>query len=115
MLSLPGSAYLYQGEELGLEEVEVPVELRKDPVFFRTGEPGRDGCRIPLPWDSARKHAGFSTGLDQGAADESAAVDATSGRSSGLHYCSQRTGAKLATTAWSPCGGSRNERRPGPA
>ena len=53
MLALPGSAYLYQGEELGLWEVEdLPDEVRRDPVWHRTGglEPGRDGCRVPLPW-----------------------------------------------------------------
>jgi alpha-glucosidase len=52
-LALPGSAYIYQGEELGLPEVrDIPDEARLDPVFRRTGgtRPGRDGCRIPLPW-----------------------------------------------------------------
>jgi alpha-glucosidase len=50
MLALPGSSYLYQGEELGLEQVEVAPEHRQDPVWFRSGEAGRDGCRVPLPW-----------------------------------------------------------------
>lgn len=53
MLALPGSAYLYQGEELGLEEVsDLPDELRQDPAFRRTaGQDGlRDGCRVPIPW-----------------------------------------------------------------
>lgn len=50
MLALPGSAYLYQGEELGLEQVDVAPEDRQDPAWFRTGEVGRDGCRVPLPW-----------------------------------------------------------------
>jgi alpha-glucosidase len=52
-LALPGSAYIYQGEELGLPEVtDLPDEARQDPTFHRTGGafPGRDGCRIPLPW-----------------------------------------------------------------
>ncbi|MGL5824472.1 MAG: glycoside hydrolase family 13 protein, partial [Nocardioides sp.] len=49
-LALPGSTYLYQGEELGLEQVEVAPEFRQDPVWLRTGEAGRDGCRVPLPW-----------------------------------------------------------------
>ncbi|MEU8006590.1 glycoside hydrolase family 13 protein [Catellatospora sp. NPDC049111] len=50
MLALPGSAYLYNGEELGLNEVlDLPDELREDPSFQRTGE-SRDGCRVPLPW-----------------------------------------------------------------
>lgn len=66
-LALPGSAYLYQGEELGLPEVaEIPVERRQDPAFFRTaGEQiGRDGARVPLPWTSDGPSYGFgpSTG-----------------------------------------------------
>ncbi|HEU0239662.1 MAG TPA: alpha-amylase family glycosyl hydrolase [Micromonosporaceae bacterium] len=63
MLALPGSAYLYQGEELGLPEVEdIPNELRHDPMFFRTrGENlGRDGCRVPMPWSGDARPFGFS-------------------------------------------------------
>jgi len=53
MLALPGSAYLYNGEELGLPEVlDLPDELRQDPAFRRTGE-SRDGCRVPMPWTRA--------------------------------------------------------------
>ncbi|WP_027343502.1 glycoside hydrolase family 13 protein [Hamadaea tsunoensis] len=62
-LALPGSVYLYQGEELGLEEVEdIPDELRQDPMFFRThgANPGRDGCRVPLPWSGSAAPFGFS-------------------------------------------------------
>jgi alpha-glucosidase len=61
-LALPGSAYLYQGEELGLWEVEdIPAELIADPVWERTGGAlrGRDGCRVPLPWQSAAPGFGF--------------------------------------------------------
>jgi alpha-glucosidase len=63
MLSLPGSAYVYQGEELGLPEVlDLPDELRQDPTFARTAgaELGRDGCRVPLPWRAAAPAYGFS-------------------------------------------------------
>ena len=60
MLGLPGSAYLYQGEELGLEEVDVPPESRQDPVWFRTGAAGRDGARVPIPWRGSRAPYGFS-------------------------------------------------------
>lgn len=63
MLSLPGSAYLYQGEELGLPEaVELPDDARQDPTWFRTnGERyGRDGCRVPLPWTASGASLGFS-------------------------------------------------------
>ncbi|KOG90629.1 alpha-glucosidase, partial [Streptomyces varsoviensis] len=49
-LALPGSVYLYQGEELGLPEAEIPPELVQDPMYARSGgvDPGRDGCRVPL-------------------------------------------------------------------
>ncbi|AZQ77094.1 hypothetical protein EJ997_06890 [Flaviflexus ciconiae] len=63
MLALPGSAYIYNGEELGLpEHTSLPDEARQDPTFRRTKgeEAGRDGCRIPLPWDSTKPGAGFS-------------------------------------------------------
>ncbi|HLT10154.1 MAG TPA: alpha-amylase family glycosyl hydrolase [Micromonosporaceae bacterium] len=62
MLALPGSAYLYQGEELGLPEVfDLPDECREDPVFVRSGgaELGRDGCRVPLPWSGSSPPYGF--------------------------------------------------------
>jgi alpha-glucosidase len=62
-LALPGSAYLYQGEELGLpEHTTLPAEARQDPTFFRTkgAETGRDGCRVPLPWAAEKPGYGFS-------------------------------------------------------
>ncbi|MFF4265764.1 glycoside hydrolase family 13 protein [Streptomyces virginiae] len=62
MLALPGSAYVYQGEELGLPEVvDLPDEVRRDPAFARTaGQDGlRDGCRVPLPWSGAEPPYGF--------------------------------------------------------
>lgn len=62
-MSLPGSVYVYQGEELGLEEVEdLADELRQDPVWERSGhaDPGRDGCRVPIPWSPAAGGFGFS-------------------------------------------------------
>ncbi|KAB8190846.1 alpha-amylase [Nonomuraea phyllanthi] len=65
MLALPGSAYLYQGEELGLPEVtDLPDEARQDPVFFQSGGalPGRDGCRVPIPWTVDAPSHGFSPG-----------------------------------------------------
>ena len=65
MLSLPGGAYVYQGEELGLPEVtDLPAELRQDPTFFRTqgADPGRDGCRVPLPWSGTAPPYGFGPG-----------------------------------------------------
>ena len=62
MLALPGSAYLYQGEELGLLEVaDLPREALQDPVWERTGHTlkGRDGCRVPLPWTTSGPSFGF--------------------------------------------------------
>jgi alpha-glucosidase len=62
MLGLPGSAYLYQGEELGLpEHTTLPNEVRQDPGHFRTdgAEAGRDGCRVPLPWQADAAGYGF--------------------------------------------------------
>lgn len=65
MLALPGSAYLYQGEELGLEQVDVDPEFRQDPSWFRTGEVGRDGCRVPVPWSGDAPPYGFGPGDGQ--------------------------------------------------
>ncbi len=64
-LALPGSAYLYQGEELGLEDVDVAPEHRQDPSWFRTGKPGRDGCRVPIPWAGDRPPYEFGPGSGQ--------------------------------------------------
>ena len=65
MLALPGSAYIYQGEELGLpEHTALEAAFRQDPSFFRTNgvERGRDGCRVPLPWKASEPGFGFSSG-----------------------------------------------------
>jgi alpha-glucosidase len=62
-LALPGTAYVYQGEELGLEEVEdLPDEVRQDPIWVQSGcaDVGRDGCRVPLPWSGDVAPFGFS-------------------------------------------------------
>jgi alpha-glucosidase len=64
-LALPGGAYLYQGEELGLEEVpDLPEDLLQDPTWLRSGrtERGRDGCRVPLPWTDSGPSLGFGPG-----------------------------------------------------
>ena len=67
LLGLPGSTYLYQGEELGLHEVaDIKAEDRQDPAFFRGADPdrdglGRDGCRVPLPWARSGSSFGFGT------------------------------------------------------
>ncbi len=62
MLALPGGAYIYQGEELGLPEVtDLADEVLRDPTFRRSGgtERGRDGCRVPLPWSGSQPPFGF--------------------------------------------------------
>ncbi|MEU8040303.1 glycoside hydrolase family 13 protein [Streptosporangium sp. NPDC049078] len=60
-LSLPGSVYVYQGEELGLPEVlDLPEEFQRDPQRLRNPDHGRDGCRVPLPWAGDEPHFGFS-------------------------------------------------------
>ncbi len=62
LLALPGSAYLYEGEELGLWQVaDLPTDLLQDPIWERTGhlDPGRDGCRVPLPWSGDSVPFGF--------------------------------------------------------
>ncbi|MGH3171681.1 MAG: glycoside hydrolase family 13 protein, partial [Trebonia sp.] len=62
-MALPGAVYVYQGEELGLWEVEdIPDDRRRDPIFLRTrgADPGRDGARVPLPWSGAEPPFGFS-------------------------------------------------------
>ncbi len=64
-LALPGSAYLYQGEELGLHEVgDIPDADRQDPAFFRNPgiDVGRDGCRVPIPWTRQGSSFGFGEG-----------------------------------------------------
>ena len=65
MLALPGGVYVYQGEELGLEEVEVAPEHRQDPTYHRGGGVGRDGCRVPIPWSGGQPPFGFGPGAGQ--------------------------------------------------
>ncbi len=63
LLALPGSAYIYQGDELGLPEVfDLPADIRTDPRFRLSGgeKLGRDGCRVPLPWTDDEPSFGFS-------------------------------------------------------
>jgi alpha-glucosidase len=86
MLALPGSSYLYQGEELGLpDSTEIPDELRQDPTWFRSGhtERGRDGCRVPMPWEAGRPSYGFGpserTWLPQPASYAALAADRQEG------------------------------------
>jgi alpha-glucosidase len=85
-LALPGSYYLYQGEELGLWEVEdIPTEFRQDPTLTSSGltNPGREGCRVPIPWSGEAPPFGFSTShawLPQPAEWRGYTVEAQTGR-----------------------------------
>lgn len=65
-LALPGTVFLYNGSELGLPNVELPDEALQDPMWKRSGhtERGRDGCRVPLPWQGTEPPYGFSTTSD---------------------------------------------------
>ncbi|MFE5615646.1 glycoside hydrolase family 13 protein [Streptomyces sp. NPDC056524] len=60
-LALPGSVYVYQGEELGLPEADIPRDRIQDPMHARSQgtDPGRDGCRVPLPWNADAPWYGF--------------------------------------------------------
>lgn len=66
MLALPGAVFVYNGEELGLPNVELPDEVLQDPVWERSGysERGRDGCRVPMPWSGDTPPFGFSASDD---------------------------------------------------
>jgi alpha-glucosidase len=77
-LALPGSAYLYAGDELGLPQAHVPDEAKQDPIFHRSGgaRAGRDGCRVPMPWNPT-DGVGFSP---DGAADPWLPIPADWGR-----------------------------------
>jgi alpha-glucosidase len=65
-LALPGTAFIYNGAELGLDNVDLPDEALQDPTWERTGhtERGRDGCRVPLPWEGTAPPFGFSSSPD---------------------------------------------------
>lgn len=66
LMSLPGTIFLYQGEELGLPQAEIPFERLMDPFDIAAwpGGAGRDGARTPMPWTEAGPSAGFSTAAD---------------------------------------------------
>ncbi|MBL1106810.1 glycoside hydrolase family 13 protein [Streptomyces sp. 5-8] len=114
MLALPGSAYLYQGEELGLPEVaDLPTEVLQDPVWEQTGHvrKGRDGCRVPLPWTTAGPSYGFGPGagwLPQPSTFAARSVEAqagTEGSTLELYRTALRLRRKLLegeTLTWTP-------------
>jgi alpha-glucosidase len=62
-LGLPGAVYLYNGDELGMPDVDLPDEVLQDPIWERSGrtERGRDACRVPMPWSGAQPPYGFSS------------------------------------------------------
>lgn len=65
IFGLPGSCYVYQGQELGLPDAELDDSVRQDPAFFRThgAQKGRDGARVPMPWAGSTSPFGFTTGV----------------------------------------------------
>lgn len=66
-MALPGGAYVYQGDELGLPEVtDLPAHVRADPSWVRSdhADPGRDGCRVPIPWEGEEPPFGWSSTAD---------------------------------------------------
>jgi alpha-glucosidase len=108
VLGLPGQVFLYQGEELGLEEVDVPDDQRQDPVFLHSGgrQAGRDGCRVPMPWVRGRPNAGFSTAstwLPEPPGWDRLAVDAQLASSgSVLHHYRRALGLRRRLGRWLP-------------
>jgi alpha-glucosidase len=64
VLALPGSCYVFAGQELGLPDGVIPDESRQDPIYFRTkgAQKGRDGARVPLPWNGETSPFGFTSG-----------------------------------------------------
>jgi alpha-glucosidase len=64
VFGLPGSTYVYAGQELGLPDGVIPDESRQDPIYIRTkgGQKGRDGARVPLPWSGENAPFGFTSG-----------------------------------------------------
>jgi alpha-glucosidase len=91
LLALPGSPYLYQGEELGLEQSDVPPDARQDPIWLRSHVEGRDGCRTPMPWRAERPGFGFTTGrpwlpFDRHAADRNVGRESADRRSTLSFY-----------------------------
>jgi alpha-glucosidase len=65
-LALPGAAYVYNGDELGMPDVDLPDSALQDPIWERSGrtERGRDACRIPMPWSGSTPSYGFSAGAE---------------------------------------------------
>ncbi|MER6062230.1 glycoside hydrolase family 13 protein [Streptomyces sp. NPDC001792] len=114
MLALPGSSYLYQGEELGLPEVaDLPTEVLQDPIWEQTGHvrKGRDGCRVPLPWTTDGPSYGFGPGaawLPQPSSFAAYAVEAQTeveGSTLELYRTALRLRRKLLegeTLSWTP-------------
>ena len=105
-LALPGGAYVYQGDELGLEEVEdLPEEVLQDPTWKRSGHTvrGRDGCRVPIPWSGTEPPFGFRVGRASAVAAAACTLGRpdrrSAGRQPGQHAepvsgCTSRTPTK---------------------
>lgn len=100
LCSLRGTTLIYQGEELGLPEVDLRRDQLKDPVgdLYYPIAKGRDGCRTPMPWDARAANLGFSTGtpwLPLGPAHKALAVSEQEGNADSplefaRHFLNQR-------------------------
>ena len=99
-LSLPGAVYLYNGDELGLTDVDLPDDALRDPVWERSGHTarGRDAARVPVPWSGTAPPYGFSTTPDTWLPmpDDWAAVTVEAGGRSGLDAVALPVGAAAA-------------------
>ena len=107
--ALPGSFYVYQGDELGLPEVEdLPADRIQDPMHFQSGgvDPGRDGCRVPLPWSGDTPPFGFSPpfATDEPWLPQPARLGGAHRRAPG---CRSGVDARRSTARRSPCAAQR--------
>ena len=109
LLALPGSTYIYQGEELGLHEVpDLPDEVLDDPVWRRSGNTrkGRDGCRVPIPWTQTGPSFGFGESapwLPQPAYFGAQSVEAQDGVNGSVLEL-YRSALALRSAHWVECG-----------
>ncbi len=113
MLALPGSSYIYQGEELGLpEHVMIPDADRQDPTWFRTNHEryGRDGCRVPLPWTATGPAYGFNTTGETLASPARRLGRVRAGRSVGRPLVDARVVPLCARSARGTSTGARHDR-----
>jgi alpha-glucosidase len=99
LLTLRGNPIIYQGEELGLPQADVPFSHLKDPEAIMNWPKtlGRDGARTPIPWEAAKPHAGFSSHepwLPLDPEHAKLAVDQQQGNDSMLRFTAEALGVR---------------------